>query len=57
MKSIHTDAISDSQPYSNHFHDFISREHSWHMETNTTLNTYAENLGTALNENTITMIY
>ncbi|MFX5085267.1 hypothetical protein ABTC40_21725, partial [Acinetobacter baumannii] len=24
--------------------------HSWHMETNTTLNTYAENLGTALNE-------
>ncbi len=50
MKSIHTDAISDSQPYSNHFHDFISREHSWHMETNTTLNTYAENLGTALNE-------
>lgn len=48
IKSIQEDATIDGQPYHDHFHNFIERENSWHIEKEFDTKSNIESLGELL---------
>jgi hypothetical protein len=52
IKSIQEDATIDGQPYHDHFHNFIERENSWHIEKEFDSKSNIEALGELLENHT-----
>lgn len=48
FKSIQEDATIDGQPYHDHFHNFIQKENSWHIERELDITNSIESLGSKL---------